>query len=275
MAKVTQWHLLLAFILAVAKADDKKTADVATDACKLARVLQSIATQLEGKLQPAAATISGKLPLMARLIAAAGQGSAEINLLAAPILLKLTTAVTTAESKLKALTTKTTEIAAKLRVEAVKAPAITEAVSVQVKTTDTGDTNAGTLDQKYNIQFTALKTGKLACPQELPQAAQNADNWIHPENLKTMVFYRLKINAQTGQARLPTLGKGAGGACTNGAASVANGGITGTNLCIAGGPVLVADKRTHAAAHNGKYIAQPVTDMEREADPDKTEQALA
>nr|APD75565.1 variant surface glycoprotein 1125.5490 [Trypanosoma brucei] len=90
-----------------------------------------------------------------------------------------------------------------------------------------------------------------------------------------MVFYRLKINEQTGSARLPTLGKGAGGACTNGAASVANGGITGTNLCITGGPVLVADKRTHAAVHNGNCIAQPVTDMEREADPDKNEQALA
>nr|APD75660.1 variant surface glycoprotein 1125.5605 [Trypanosoma brucei] len=275
MAKVTQWHLLLAFILTVAKADDKKPADVATDACKLGRVLQAIATQLEGKLQPVAATISGKRPLIAQIMAATWQGSAEIHLLAAPILLKLTTAVTSAESKLKAVTAKTTALTTKLRAEAVKAFTITEAVSVQVKTTDTGDTNAGTLDQKYNIQFTALKTGKLACPQELPQAAQKADNWIHPENLKTMVFYRLKINAQTGQARLPTLGKGAGGACTNGAASVANGGITGTNLCIAGGPVLVADKRTHAAAHNGKYIAQPVTDMEREADPDKTEQALA
>nr|APD75566.1 variant surface glycoprotein 1125.5491 [Trypanosoma brucei] len=90
-----------------------------------------------------------------------------------------------------------------------------------------------------------------------------------------MVFYRLKINEQTGSARLPTLGKGAGGACTNGAASVANGGIGSTNLCIAGGPILKEDKQTHTADEAGKYITSLPTDEEKAADPDKTEQALA
>nr|APD75077.1 variant surface glycoprotein 1125.4878 [Trypanosoma brucei] len=276
MAKVTQWHLLLAFILAVAKADDKKPADVATDACKLARVLQAIVTQLEGKLQPAAATISGTRPLIARLMDATGRGSAEIHLLAAPILLKLTTAVTAAESKLKALTAKTTALATKLRMEAVKALAIKEAVSVQVKTTDTGDTNAGTLDQNYNIQFTAIKTGKLASPQDLPQAAQNADSWIHPENLKTMVFYRLKLNDQGGSPRLPTLGKGAsGGAQCASTVTAPTGGNFNTNLCIAGGPILMEEKQTHNTGKTGNYIAQPPNDEEKAADPGKNEKALA
>nr|AGH60238.1 variant surface glycoprotein 1305 [Trypanosoma brucei] len=276
MTKVTQWHLLLAFILAVATADDKKPANVAADACKLARVLQSIATQLEGKLQPAAATISGKKPLIARLIAAAGQGSAKINLLAAPVLLKLATAVTSAESKLKTLTAKTTALAAKLRAEASRALAITEAVSVQVKTTDTGDTNAGTLDAGDNIQFTEIKTGAEACAATLAKAAHNAAAWIHPENLKTMVFYRLKINAQGSSARLPTLGKGASGGaqCTN-TVSVPTGGNFNSNLCIAGGPILKEDKQTHTADEAGKYITSVPTDEEKAADPGKNEKGLA